>query len=521
MYNEFFGLTETPFAIEPNARFIVLTDDYREALATLIYAIEQQEGWAAFVGSPGVGKTTLIIALLQELSERIVPAVITNPRLEPIDFMNMVALELGLSGPFASKGQFLVAFRQLIQQCRAAGKILLLVIDEAQSITPELLEEIRLLANIDDGAPKALNIVLAGQMEMLALLGRPDSAALRQRLRHFYTLRALSLDEVRTYIRHRLRVAGGSPDIFTERAVMLVHQHSAGVPRVVNVLCDEAMLVAFAKGVRKVDEAEVREAAAGLTMLLGGATPLEPPTAEPQAEAAPQPAEAAPAQPRPQAAPPDEPPARPRPQAAPQSATPPPEPSRSRPRPAAESAPPPARMQPAPGDIWAAMDQDDEPEPTPPPRARPAASRRDRPEPRPEQNAKRPAQPRPRIKSATRAEQTPPRRTAAVRSEPGVLGRFFGSMGKDAQGGFLRRLIMLLAIVALLAAIYWFMQSGAAVRVGRFFAPYLGLGGQSAILMPEDVAAQPLGDSGAAAQRQRLEAWGPVVTYDEKAGPNG
>ena len=509
MYNEFFGLTETPFAIEPNARFIVLTDDYREALATLIYAIEQQEGWAAFVGSPGVGKTTLIIALLQELSERIVPAVITNPRLEPIDFMNMVALELGLSGPFTSKGQFLVAFRQLIQQCRAAGKILLLVIDEAQSITPELLEEIRLLANIDDGAPKALNIVLAGQMEMLALLGRPDSAALRQRLRHFYTLRALSLDEARTYIRHRLRVAGGSPEIFTERAVMLVHQQSGGVPRVVNVLCDEAMLVAFAKGVRKVDEAEVREAAAGLTMLLGGATPPEPTTAEPQATTAP----------------PDEPPARPRPQAAPQPApqpaAPPPEPARTRPRPASESAPPPARMQPAPGDIWAAMDQDDEPEPTPPPRARPAASRRDRPEPRPEQNAKRPAQPRPRIKSATRAEKTPPRRTAAVRSEPGVLGRFFGSMGKDAQGGFLRRLIMLLAIVALLAAIYWFMQSDAAVRVGRFVAPYLGLGGQSAILMPEDVAAQPPGDAGAAVQRQRLEAWGPVVTYDEKAGPNG
>lgn len=509
MYNEFFGLTETPFAIEPNARFIVLTDDYREALATLIYAIEQQEGWAAFVGSPGVGKTTLIIALLQELSERIVPAVITNPRLEPIDFMNMVALELGLSGPFTSKGQFLVAFRQLIQQCRAAGKILLLVIDEAQSITPELLEEIRLLANIDDGAPKALNIVLAGQMEMLALLGRPDSAALRQRLRHFYTLRALSLDEARTYIRHRLRVAGGSPEIFTERAVMLVHQQSGGVPRVVNVLCDEAMLVAFAKGVRKVDEAEVREAAAGLTMLLGGATPPEPTTAEPQATTAP----------------PDEPPARPRPQAAPQPApqpaAPPPEPARTRPRPASESAPPPARMQPAPGDIWAAMDQDDEPEPTPPPRARPAASRRDRPEPRPEQNAKRPAQPRPRIKSATRAEKTPPRRTAAVRSEPGVLGRFFGSMGKDAQGGFLRRLIMLLAIVALLAAIYWFMQSDAAVRVGRFVAPYLGLGGQSAILMPEDGAAQPPGDAGAAVQRQRLEAWGPVVTYDEKAGPNG
>ncbi|MBU1349384.1 AAA family ATPase, partial [Patescibacteria group bacterium] len=117
-----------PFALEPDSRFLVMGDEHKEALATLIYAMEQREGWALLLGEAGVGKTTLIMALLKELGEVVVPAVVTNPLLEPLDFFNMIALELGMDGPYESKGQFLIALGQIISQCRKEHKVLLLVV---------------------------------------------------------------------------------------------------------------------------------------------------------------------------------------------------------------------------------------------------------------------------------------------------------------------------------------------------------------------------------------------------------
>lgn len=519
MYNEFFGLSEKPFALEPNARFIVLTEDHREALATLVYAVEQQEGWAALVGAPGVGKTTLIIALLQELSDRIIPAVITNPRLEPLDFMNMVALELGLKGPFSSKGHFLVAFKQLVQQCRAAGKVLLLVIDEAQAMTFEMLEEMRLLSNIDDGSPKVLNFLLSGQMEFLSVLSRDEATALRQRLRHFYTLRPLGVEETRTYIRHRLRVAQGSPDLFTDRAAILVHQITGGVPRLVNTVCDESLIVAFTRGRTKVDLDEVKEGARDLPMLR-----LARQQRAQQAQASKQPAQQ-PAAPAPQ----------------------PPAPAAATPAPAEQTAAPPSQPKPSP--------VPDAPPEAPAPAATPARQPIAEPEPPAPAPAGEPAQEAPPAPQGETAKATatakpkaipvtepvarPPRpastprrgkkiKSKSKKSAPGKSGtsqglkksgmgtRFFGSMSKGAKGGFARRLLLLLIVLGLAFGGYWLFKSGNAIRLGRLIAPYIGLGEKVELFMPSD----KLPNAKKAQAIAVPEDWGPTITIKETKEAN-
>ena len=261
MYQQFFNFKEAPFAIEPNSRFIILNEEHQEALATLIYAIEQREGWALLLGYPGVGKTTLIMALFQEMGDSVVAGVITNPRLEPLDFFNMIALELGMEGPLTSKGQFLVALRHLIGRYRQEGRSILLVVDEAHSLTLELLEEIRLLGNLDDGSPRVLNIFLVGQPQVLRLLKQASDQGLMQRFRRYHILKALDQNGTASYIRHRIKVAGGDPQIFSPEALAAVHEMSGGNCRLINSICDEALLLAFTREQRTVNGENVLEAA--------------------------------------------------------------------------------------------------------------------------------------------------------------------------------------------------------------------------------------------------------------------
>ncbi len=261
MYASHFDMKELPFVAEPDARFIVLSGDHHEALATLVYAIDQQEGWALLLGEPGMGKTTLIMALLRELRDRVIPAVITNPNLDVMDFYNLVALELGLEGPFASKGQFIMALSELMQGCRARGRVVMLVVDEAQSLKPAMLEELRLLGNLDDQTPRVLNIFLVAQPELLRLLKQPESRGLLQRLRRHHVIKPMSPKETAAYIRHRLTVAGGDKAIFDARALATVYQLTRGVPRLVNSLCDDALLLAYTRDNKNVDRQMVLDAA--------------------------------------------------------------------------------------------------------------------------------------------------------------------------------------------------------------------------------------------------------------------
>ena len=213
MYMDHFGLQKAPFSIEPDPHFMVLSEDHQEALSTLIYAIEQQEGWALLMGRSGEGKTTLIMALLRELSNWVISAVITNPRLEPLDFYNLLAMEMGMEGPYASKGEFLVAFGHYLAECRREGKSLLVVVDDAHAVQMEMLEELKLLGNQDDGTPRVLNIFLVAQLEFLELLKEAKPRGLLQRLRRYHKLRALNQAETRAYVEHRLEIAGASREI--------------------------------------------------------------------------------------------------------------------------------------------------------------------------------------------------------------------------------------------------------------------------------------------------------------------
>ena len=308
------------------------------------------------LGQPGVGKTTLVIALLKELGERVIPAVVTNPRVEPLDFMNMMALELGLPGPFRSKGQFLVALNDLIKQCRREGKVILVVVDEAHSLMPEMVEELRLLGNLDDSTPRVLNIFLVGQPELLKLIKQSGGTSLLQRLRRYHLLRPLGEDETERYIEHRLKVAGGNPSLFTQKAVAAIHRLTRGVPRLINSLCDDALLLAYTQDLAQVDIPQVVAAAKDDPSLRWtfGSLDLPEEAAPPQPEPVPAPAPepvAWPAAP-PQAPPRFEPPYQAPPQPAPAPVYQPPPPAQ-----AYQAPPPPQPVYQAPPQAYQAQPQ--------------------------------------------------------------------------------------------------------------------------------------------------------------------
>lgn len=464
MYTEFFHLREMPFALEPDSRFLVMGDEHKEALATLIYAMEQREGWALLLGEAGVGKTTLIMALLKELGEVVVPAVITNPLLEPLDFFNMIALELGMDGPYASKGQFLIALGQLISQCRKENKILLLVVDEAHSLTPRLLEELRLLGNLDSASPRVLNIFLVGQTKVLLLMKKAGARGLMQRLHRHYLLKPLSVSEVGNYVRHRLAVAGGSPDIFSEDALQEVYSITNGTPREINALCDEALLMAYGQGERRVDGEMVRRAAAHDASLRwpppqGGAAAAPTPEAEPEVQ-------------RPEAQP-----------AQVQTTAPfPPAPEPPAPAPIApESLPPepaPRRQDGFPAS--AAVERPGAPmmrEPLPKPETAPAgypvadlasvqASRK-----RVSRGPSKGAQKRAQKSADKKAQKTAKQRAKeqAKRRKAGMGSRLASSMSKKQPGSLWRRLVFLFIILSIAAAAYVLTSDDGLRQVKRWW----------------------------------------------------
>ena len=478
MYQQFFNFKEAPFAIEPNSRFIILNEEHQEALATLIYAIEQREGWALLLGYPGVGKTTLIMALFQEMGDSVVAGVITNPLLEPLDFFNMVALELGMEGPITSKGQFLVALRHLIGRYRQEGRSILLVVDEAHSLTLELLEEIRLLGNLDDGSPRVLNIFLVGQPQVLRLLKQASDQGLMQRFRRYYILKTLDQNGTLSYVRHRIKVAGGDPQVFSPEALAAVHQASGGNCRLINSLCDESLLLAFTREQRTISKEIVLEAADENPALKLQAHRIKP---RPRAKApSAQPAPAArPAEKEPEA------------EAAPPAAEPKPAAPARRPAPGdAVSAPQKPR-----GRRAAASTPADDLIPGMAPEAEPAA--RTAP-------AKKPGGEKPGGAGPARQAKwptTPPRKK-------GLAGRFAASLSSTAPHGMLKRFLVLVVVLGLLGGGYHFLSGGGYGRLKKVFYQVTGLG-QPEFYLPM------AGQERIKIQRDPLEAgrkdWGPVA----------
>ena len=264
MYLSFFGLNEKPFAITPDPRYLYLSERHAEALAHLLYGVNESGGFIQLTGEVGTGKTTVVRTLLSRVPHHADVAVILNPRMTPIEFLLTICEELGLDLADADRDsvkQLVDALNRRLLAAHAEGRRVIVIVDEAQNLSADVLEQVRLLTNLETPTQKLLQIILIGQPELRELLDRTELRQLAQRITGRYHLEPLSPEETQGYVRHRLRVAGAAEEIFAPSALAEVHRVSAGIPRVINVTCDRALLGAYTEETRKITAALVRRAA--------------------------------------------------------------------------------------------------------------------------------------------------------------------------------------------------------------------------------------------------------------------
>jgi general secretion pathway protein A len=287
MYERFYGLSELPFELTADTRYLFLTKGQREALSNLQYGILSARSLTLLIGEAGTGKTTLIQAALESQRCRHVRCVyLNNPVLRADDFIRLLALKFDL-GPESgeSKSIFLERLDRLLRERHAAGETTALVIDEAQSLSVELLEEVRLLANIETPSAKLLPLLLAGQPQLGGRLEGPALRQLKQRVTLRCELEPFEAADTAGYIASRIRTAGGDPSrIFSREAVTLIHQCSGGIPRTISVICDNALICGMAMGQQRVTQAIILEVCRDLHLTPGEERPSSTPPVEAQDE---------------------------------------------------------------------------------------------------------------------------------------------------------------------------------------------------------------------------------------------
>jgi general secretion pathway protein A len=264
MYTAFFGLTEKPFAITPDPRYLYLSERHAEALAHLLYGINESGGFIQLTGEVGTGKTTVVRTLLSRVPHHADVAVILNPRVTPVEFLLTICEELGLVVADADRDsvkQMVDALNRRLLNAHAEGRRIIVLVDEAQNLSIDVLEQVRLLTNLETPTQKLLQIILIGQPELRELLDRTDLRQLAQRITGRYHLKPLSREETKGYVRHRMRVAGATGEFFTPGALVELHRLSLGIPRVINVACDRALLGAYTRETKKITASLVRQAA--------------------------------------------------------------------------------------------------------------------------------------------------------------------------------------------------------------------------------------------------------------------
>ncbi len=260
MYLKHFQLAELPFNMTPNSRFFYASSKHTEALSTMVYAVEQRKGFVVITGDIGSGKTTVCRSLLNQLNAQTETALITNTHISGKDLLVCVLEDLGVEYTPGSKARLLNQLNMyLIEQLRNDRNVVL-IIDEAQNLTPNVLEEVRMLSNLETENEKLIQIIFLGQPELKQKLALSRLEQLRQRIAVFYHLKPLNFEDTREYIRHRLSVASGSNrEYFTPQAVELAYRFSKGVPRMVNQICDSALLSAYIYNVPVVDDKIMQE----------------------------------------------------------------------------------------------------------------------------------------------------------------------------------------------------------------------------------------------------------------------
>ena len=260
MYRYFYGINDFPFGACPDPRFLYKMPHVQEALACLQYGIASRKGFVVMTGEVGTGKTTLLKTVLSSFTDRrISTAFVFNPRLDTLDFLEFVLADFGIPSnprgapgmPQTKSGMLMQLNRWLIDRFRN-GELCAIVVDEAQNLSWELLEEIRLLTNLETSSEKLVQIVLSGQPELEEKLRDPSVRQLRQRISLWCRTRPLTADETKAYVTNRLRIVGATQPIFSPDSVQVVHQYSKGIPRIINLICEHAMISAYVEQIKPI-----------------------------------------------------------------------------------------------------------------------------------------------------------------------------------------------------------------------------------------------------------------------------
>ena len=264
MYCQHFDLKKKPFCISPDERFLWLGKKHLHAISTLQYAIQENKGFLALTGDVGAGKTALIYGLIKKLPKNVIVATINNPDLKSTDFYKVLAKEFDINRPINGKAGFLIIFKQFLQAAFKSDKIVLLIIDEAHQLNFKLLDEIRMLSNLAQDHHRLLNIFFIGQSELNNILLDKRCRSVRQRIAIKYHIKSLDVQETAEYIRHRLKIAKGNQEIFLSDAVKYIYRFSNGNPRMINIICDHALLTGYIRGCNFIDGAIIKECASEL-----------------------------------------------------------------------------------------------------------------------------------------------------------------------------------------------------------------------------------------------------------------
>jgi general secretion pathway protein A len=261
MYLTHYNLKIMPFGTSPDPKFIWLSEKHKEALASLKYGIQENKGFLLLTGDIGTGKTTLINCFLNENGTDAIIASLPDPDLSILDFFLLLSHEFNISIDFDTKGEFLIKFRNFLNSTYSKQNKALLIIDEAQRLNQQLLEQIRLLSNIERQDVKLINIFFVGQNEVYELIMDEQNKALRQRIAVHYNLKTLTESETLDYIKHRLKVAGSEQEIFSPDAIYEIFSFSKGYPRLINTICDWTLLTGYVLGIKQIDRKIIKKCA--------------------------------------------------------------------------------------------------------------------------------------------------------------------------------------------------------------------------------------------------------------------
>ncbi len=262
MYTNFYNLKERPFEITPDPDFLFLSESHREALAHLVYSARERKGFTVITGEVGTGKTTLVQAFLSQLNGKVKTAYIFNPKLTSIDFLRYICEDFGLKEEKHSKGQYIGQLHNFLLEHYSRDEQVILIIDEAQSLPPALLEEVRLLTNLETPKSKLLQVILVGQPELDTVLNSHQFRQLKQRVSLRYHIFPLDEEDTRKYIEKRLISAGAiDPHIFTAKALEKIYSYSGGIPRLINIISDNALLAGYSESKKIIGPKMIKEAA--------------------------------------------------------------------------------------------------------------------------------------------------------------------------------------------------------------------------------------------------------------------